>query len=80
MTEQQAYRLQAQTAVNTLGSSSFSINLQLMVNEDFEGKLPETQVIRRILILKVKNSSVHYYFPLEAFVFESSYVGSVLYT
>jgi hypothetical protein len=80
LTEQQAYRLQAQTAVNTLGSSSFSINLQLMVNEDFEGKLPETQVIRRILILKVKNSSVHYYFPLEAFVFESSYVGSVLYT
>jgi len=38
----QAYNLTTQANVNTLAHSCFNVNLNLIINDDFEGKLPET--------------------------------------
>lgn len=61
---EEAYNLTVQRNVNTLANSPFTIQLNLTTNEDFEGELPAKQIIRRILILKIKNSAVHFYYPL----------------
>jgi hypothetical protein len=76
----EAYDLVPQGSVNCLANSPFQINMQFVINDDFEGELPETQIIRRLLILKIKNSSVYFYYPIEAVVFESSYSGSIHYS
>ena len=48
------------------------MNLQLKENMNYQGPMPTKDTIRKILILKIKNSSVYFNFPMEIQVFESS--------
>lgn len=43
----------------------------------YKGPLPAKETIRKILILKIKNSSVYFNYPLEVFVFESVHGGGM---
>ena len=43
----------------------------------YKGALPAKDTIRKILILKIKNSSVYFNYPLEVFVFEGSNAGGM---
>jgi hypothetical protein len=38
----------------------------------YKGTMPVKDYIRKILVLKIKGSSVYYNYPMEIFVFESS--------
>jgi hypothetical protein len=38
----------------------------------YKGQMPAKDYIRKILILKIKGSSIYYNYPIEVFVFESS--------
>ncbi len=46
----------------------------------YKGPLPAKDTIRKILILKIKNSSVYFNYPLEVFVFEGSNAGGMSWT
>ncbi len=48
------------------------MNLQLKENMNYQGPMPTKDTIRKILVLKIKNSSVYFNFPMEIQVFESS--------
>jgi hypothetical protein len=39
---------------------------------NYKGIMPKIDTIRKVLILKVKNSTVFYNYPIEAYVFESN--------
>jgi hypothetical protein len=58
-----------------MANSPFFVNLQLKSNP--KAVTPKTDTIRKVLILKVKNSTVYYSYPIEAYVFESSNTSSV---
>jgi hypothetical protein len=53
------------------------VNLQLKENMSYKGPMPAKDTIRKILILKIKNSSVYFNYPLEVFVFESTHAGGM---
>ena len=38
----------------------------------FKGSMPAKDYIRKILVLKIKGSSIYYNYPIEVFVYESS--------
>lgn len=54
----------------------FFVNLQIKSNPNYRGPIPKTDTLRKILIFKVKNSTVFFSYPLEVFVFESSVASS----
>ena len=39
---------------------------------NYQGPMPIKDTIRKILVMKIKNSSVYFNFPIEVLVFESS--------
>jgi hypothetical protein len=43
----------------------------------YKGPMPTRETIRKILILKIKNSSIYFNYPLEVFVFEGSHAGGM---
>ena len=53
------------------------MNLQLKENMSYKGPMPTRETIRKILILKIKNSSIYFNYPLEVFVFEGSNAGGM---
>jgi hypothetical protein len=53
----------------------FFVNLQLKENMAYKGPVPTKDVIRKILVLKIKNSSIYFNYPLEILVFEGSAAG-----
>jgi hypothetical protein len=61
-----------QNFVNCQANTQFFINLQLKENMSYKGPMPSKDYIRKILILKIKGSSIYYNYPMEIFVFESS--------
>ena len=44
---------------------------------NYKGVMPVKETIRKILLLKIKNSSVYFNFPLEVYVFESTNAGGM---
>jgi hypothetical protein len=38
----------------------------------YKGTMPAKDFIRKILVLKIKGSSIYYNYPIEVYVFESS--------
>lgn len=67
-----AYDIVAQSSANCMANSPFFVNLQLKSNMNYRGLTPKTDTIRKVLILKVKNSTVYFHYPIEAYVYESS--------
>lgn len=58
--------------MNCQANTQFFVNLQLKENMSYKGPMPAKDYIRKILILKIKGSSVYYNYPMEIFVFEST--------
>jgi hypothetical protein len=69
---QRPFDISVQNTTNCMANTPFFINLQLKTNMNYSGVMPLTDTIRKILILKVKNSSVFFSYPIEAYVFEST--------
>lgn len=61
-----------QNFVNCQANTQFFVNLQLKENMNYQGPMPTKDTIRKILVMKIKNSSVYFNFPIEVQVFESS--------
>jgi len=38
----------------------------------YKGPMPAKDYIRKILVLKIKGSSIYYNYPMEIFIFESA--------
>ena len=66
------YDIVTQNFVNCQANTQFFVNLQLKENMQYKGQMPSRDTIRKILVLKIKNSSVFYNYPMEIHVFESS--------
>lgn len=66
------YDIITQNGVTCQANSQFFVNLQLRENMSYKGTMPARDTIRKILVLKIKNSSVFFNYPLEVVVFESS--------
>lgn len=64
-----------QNFVNCQANMQFFVNMQLKENINFKGVKPIRDTIRKILVLKIKNSSVYFNYPLEVNVFENMQVG-----
>ena len=58
--------------MNCQANTQFFVNLQLKENMSYKGTMPSKDFIRKILLLKIKGSSLYYNYPIEVFVFESS--------
>jgi hypothetical protein len=58
--------------VNVQANTQFFVNLQLKENMGYKGTMPAKDYIRKILVLKIKGSSIYYNYPMEIFIFESS--------
>jgi hypothetical protein len=71
------YDIISQNTVNCMANSPFFVNLQLKTNMSYRGSMPVSDTIRKVLLLKVKNSSVYFSYPIEAYVFESNNTSSV---
>ena len=71
------YDIITQNFVNCQANTQFFVNLQLKENMSYKGPMPTRDTIRKILILKIKNSSVYFNYPLEVFVFESTHAGGM---
>ncbi len=71
------YDIISQNTVNCVSNTPFFVNLQLKPNMNYRGPTPKTDTIRKILILKVKNSSIHYTYPIEVYVYESTNASSI---
>lgn len=63
--------------VNCAPNTPFFVTLQLKPNLNFKGALPLTETIRKVMILKVRNSSVHFSYPIEVYVYESTNSSNV---
>lgn len=61
-----------QNFVNCQANTQFFVNLQLKENMNYQGPMPTKDTIRKILVMKIKNSTVYFNFPMEIQVFESS--------
>jgi hypothetical protein len=61
---ERAYDVITQNFVNCQASTPFFVNMQLKENLNFRGPIPTRDTIRKILVLKIKNSSVYYNFPI----------------
>jgi hypothetical protein len=58
------YDIISQNTVNCMANSPFFVNLQLKTNMNYKGIMPKIDTIRKVLILKVKNSTVFYNSPI----------------
>lgn len=67
------YDIVTQNFVNAQANSQFFVNLQLRENMGFKGTPPAKDYIRKILLLKIKGSTLYYNFPIEVHVFESAH-------
>jgi hypothetical protein len=59
-----AYDIIAQNSVSVQAHNPFFVNLQLRTNQNYRGVMPLTDTIRKVLILKIKNSSLCFSFPI----------------
>lgn len=59
-----AYDIIVQNFVNCQANGQFFVNLQLKQNMNYQGPMPTKDTIRKVLILKIKNSSVYFNFPM----------------
>lgn len=66
------YDIITQNFVNCQANTQFFVNLQLKENMSYKGQVPAKDYIRKILVLKIKGSSIYYNYPMEIFIFESS--------
>lgn len=66
------YDIMTQNFVNAQANNQFFVNIQLKENMNYKGPMPTRDTIRKVLILKIKNSAILYNFPLEVTVFEST--------
>ena len=71
------YDIVTQNFVNCQANMQFFVNLQLKENMNYKGVMPLRDTIRKVLILKIKNSSVFFNYPLEVNVFESTNSGGM---
>lgn len=71
------YDIITQNFVNCQANTQFFVNLQLKENMSYKGPMPTKETIRKILILKIKNSSIYFNYPLEVLVFEGSSAGGM---
>jgi hypothetical protein len=53
-----------QNFVNCQANTQFFVNLQLKENMGYRGTLPSKDYIRKILVLKIKGSTVFYSYPI----------------
>jgi hypothetical protein len=63
------YDVITQNFVNCQPNSQFFVNIQLKENMSYKGNRPSRDYIRKILILKIKGSSIYYNYPMEILVF-----------
>lgn len=66
------YDIIVQNFVNCQANTQFFVNLQLKENMNYQGPMPTKDTIRKILVMKIKNSSIYFNFPMQIQVFESS--------
>ena len=66
-----------QNFVNCPANTQFFVNIQLKENMNYKGVMPARDTIRKVLLLKIKNSSVFFNYPIEVYVFESSNTGGI---
>ena len=66
------YDIITQNFVNCQANTQFFVNIQLRENMKYKGIMPVKDTIRKVLLLKIKNSSVYFNYPLEVYVFEST--------
>lgn len=66
-----------QNFVNCQANMQFFVNLQLKENMNYKGVMPIRDTIRKILVLKIKNSSVYFNYPLEVNVYEGTNAGGM---
>jgi hypothetical protein len=59
-----AYDLIAQNSVSVQANTPFFVNVQLRTNQSYRGVMPSTDTLRKVLILKIKNSSICYSYPV----------------
>lgn len=71
------YDIVCQSLVNCQANMQFFVNLQLKENINYKGQIPVRESIRKILLLKIKNSSVFFNFPLEVNVYEAANAGGM---
>ena len=64
-----------QNFVNCQAASPFFVNMQLKENINYRGPVPSRDTIRKILVLKIKNSSVYFNFPIELDIFDGLPTG-----
>ncbi len=72
-----AYDVVSQNFVNCQANMQFFVNLQLKENINFKGTMPLKDTIRKILVLKIKNSTVYFNYPIEINVYEGSNAGGM---
>ena len=68
----QPFDVVTQTFVHCPMNAQFFVNLQLKENINYKGEVPTRYTFRKILLLKIKNSSVYYHYPIEVHVFQST--------
>jgi len=66
------YDIVTQNFVNCQANTQFFVNIQLKENMSFKGPRPAKDYIRKILVLKIKGSSIYYNYPMEILVFEGN--------
>ena len=71
------YDIITQNFVNCQANTQFFVNLQLKENMAYKGPMPVKDYIRKILVLKIKGSSIYYNYPMEVFVFEGNQTGGM---
>jgi hypothetical protein len=58
------YDIVTQSFVNVQANMQFFVNLQLKENMSYKGTVPAKDYIRKILVLKIKGSSIYYNYPI----------------
>ncbi len=71
------YDIVTQNFVNCQANAQFFVNMQLKENLNYPGQKPVRDTIRKILVLKIKNSSVYYHYPIEVHVYEGKGVNNM---
>lgn len=64
------YDIVTQNYASCQANGLFFINMQLKENINYTEQFPSRYTIRKVLVLKVKNSSSFFHYPLEVNVFE----------
>lgn len=59
-----AYDVTVSAIVNCSANTPFFVNIQLKPNLNYKGVTPKTDIIRKVLVLKLKNSSVCFSYPI----------------